>query len=463
MLATLVRKEILSHILSFRFALTFVLFLGLLFISMYVTVDEHQRQLRWQGSRTRLYDAKLAEIMALDTDWGTNGRLERLFRSEGYNQSIPISSMGWLCQGLDPHLPAGINIRYGDQAAIARQEVRNPLMGLLSLPDFTYIVNIILSLLAILFMFDAISGEKEAGTLRLMLSNAVPRSEILLGKWIGGYVVLLIPFLIAACGGVLYAWHRGVFTAGGELMTRMVMILVLAAIYIAVFFNLSLFISTLTHRSTTSLLLCLLVWVVFILAIPNVAPVVAKLLEPTPPLQKIGAEKRAVDREIDLKVRNLESVSGQLGYGGTVEDERNALESERQMRKRQLDQYYENARASQFTLAGVLGRLSPSAAWVYAAVAMADSGPAYYHRIERAGESLGSQYRQMIEEKFGRLRRGGGDDIELRDADIPRLSVTASSLQQSMEASLNDILLLFVFNVLFFMLAFVFFLRYDVR
>ena len=47
--------------------------------------------------------------------------------------------------------------------------------------------RLIFWLLAIVFGYDAICGEKERGTLRLMLSCSVPRDTVLLAKWIGGF------------------------------------------------------------------------------------------------------------------------------------------------------------------------------------------------------------------------------------------------------------------------------------
>ena len=41
--------------------------------------------------------------------------------------------------------------------------------------DWAFIIGYVLSLIALLFTFDAISGERERGTLRLMLANSIPR------------------------------------------------------------------------------------------------------------------------------------------------------------------------------------------------------------------------------------------------------------------------------------------------
>ena len=53
-------------------------------------------------------------------------------------------------------------------------------------------------------------------------------------------------------------------------------------------------ISTLAHRTSTALLISLLVWICWILVVPNMAPVVARLVAPVPGRQVIDAEKQAL-------------------------------------------------------------------------------------------------------------------------------------------------------------------------
>ncbi|MEE8583230.1 MAG: ABC transporter permease subunit [Acidobacteriota bacterium] len=63
--------------------------------------------------------------------------------------------------------------------------------------------QIVLSLFAILFAYNAVSGEKEQGTLRLSFSNAVPRDSYILGKAAGSFLALAIPLLILILLGCL--------------------------------------------------------------------------------------------------------------------------------------------------------------------------------------------------------------------------------------------------------------------
>lgn len=463
MLRLIIRKEIVSHILSLRFGVTFILFIILVFAGIYVTVNEHRLELNRYGSRVRTYREKLSDILDEEQDWGAHGRLRRLFWNEGKSEAIPISKLAWMGEGLQSVLPVGVNATAYTSRNIDRGPTRNALMGMLTTPDFVYMVNVVLSLLAILFMFDAVCGEKEAGTLRLMLSNSVPRYLILLGKWIGGYVVLLLPFLIATTGGIGYAWTCGVLEWDLDNVVRIAVLIALGCVYIAVFFNLSLFVSTTTSNSATSLLVCLLVWVIFTLAIPNLAPVSAKILEPVPSLEKIRAEKRSVNVEIRLRMNRLTQTSGELSYGEKIQREREKLERERTRRHRQWDALYDRARERQFKLAQTFGRFSPSATWVYAAVGLTNTGPKVSERFEEGIKRFADSFETFKEKYFDKGNDGAETWPKIMIDELPALNVTFPTTSKVLDDALNDILLLIVFNVMFFMLAFMFFLRYDVR
>jgi len=238
----------------------------------------------------------------------------------------------------------------------------------------------------------------------------------------------------------------------------------LACLYIAVFFNLSLFISTTTHNSATALLVCLLAWVIFILAIPNLAPVTAKILKPTPALQVIAAEKRAVSEEIRLRIARLTQTSGELFYGDKIKRETEKLEREEQLRHRQWDNLYKNACRDQLDLAQTLGRVSPSACWIYAASSLANTGPKTYQRLQQSAQRFSQAFADFVRDFFRTGREPGADDWpRIRAEELPSLKLSLPTATVAINDSLNDVLLLAILNVVFFMLAFVFFLRYDVR
>ena len=72
--------------------------------------------------------------------------------------------------------------------------------------DFLFVVGTVFSLLALLFTFDAVAGEREAGTLRITLANGPPKKPISLeqiDRWLHRvyrsiYSLILIWFAVVS-------------------------------------------------------------------------------------------------------------------------------------------------------------------------------------------------------------------------------------------------------------------------
>ena len=54
----------------------------------------------------------------------------------------------------------------------------DPILAVFRFLDLTFIIQVVLSLFAILLTYDSISGEREQGTLQLTFANAVPRAPL---------------------------------------------------------------------------------------------------------------------------------------------------------------------------------------------------------------------------------------------------------------------------------------------
>ncbi len=66
-----------------------------------------------------------------------------------------------------------------------------------------------------------ISGEKETGTLKLVLSNPAKRSTVLAAKYLGGFGVLIIPLAVSFLVGLILLLLEGFpLFAGGNLGRR---------------------------------------------------------------------------------------------------------------------------------------------------------------------------------------------------------------------------------------------------
>ena len=73
----------------------------------------------------------------------------------------------------------------------------NPFRHLLASIDIVTVFQIFLSLLALVFAYDAIAGERENGTLHLILANPVGRGLIVLSKYLSAMICLILPVLIS--------------------------------------------------------------------------------------------------------------------------------------------------------------------------------------------------------------------------------------------------------------------------
>ena len=212
MLFALIRKEIINNVLSFRFMVTLVLFFGLILVSILFLTSDYQIRLRTHEASKAAHRAQIVAFKgAEDQDEQFH---EMLVGSGVYGDRTP-QPLGIFVQGLDDDLPAQININLKKSRSVDENFYRNPMFSLFSTPDYGYIVNIVVSLLSLLFVFDSICGEKERGTLKLLLANSIPRDLVLLSKWIGGYLSLAVPFLIALLAGIkpeeICDWYLAVY------------------------------------------------------------------------------------------------------------------------------------------------------------------------------------------------------------------------------------------------------------
>ena len=281
MFRTLVLKEIHNHILSFRFVVTSLLLLIVVPATVLVLTNDYVRQLDD-------YSRRQVEI-------------ERYLERYAH-----FNRLGNIVQPTQPPVPFMTLIR-GLSADVDMSAFDNdPLPVVFPLLDLTFIVAILFSLAALVFTYDSVSGEREDGTLKLMLANGLPRAKILLGKIVGGMATLLIPFLISTAVGLFIIllnprvdWKGADFGALGGIFLGIV-------VYLGLFTALGTLISTRHRSSASSIMTSLFVWVLAVLVVPNLSPYAASFLRPAPSSTKVNREVfRLTQDERDVLGRRL--------------------------------------------------------------------------------------------------------------------------------------------------------------
>ena len=299
MLRDIVKKEIQEAIMSPRFVFTFLLCTILILLAVYTGINNYQAELKEHSAAVASNKKNLESQQSYGTLAGLGTKVNR----KPQVLSTVVSGI-WEAVGR----VATVNIAY-DPSMIESKYSSNPIFAVFGSLDLIFIVKIVLSLFAILFTYDAIVGEKERGTLKLALSNKVPRDRIILGKAIGGFVSLLIPLIIPLGLGLLILMIYPNVSLSGDDWSRLGMICLMFLLYLSVFFSLGLFISARTSRSATSFLLLLFIWVTFVSVIPKASVMIASQIKPIPSVHEITAQKDSYLQEIQK-----EAIAAQTEY-----------------------------------------------------------------------------------------------------------------------------------------------------
>ena len=226
MLFTLIEKEIMHHVLSARFVALLLMCVLLIPLTLSTNYGKYQRNLvDYQESVKRARaaaDENPPDAQNPDTE------VAKLFL-----KPTPLSVFA---NGLEEALPSYLGMTRNGVRQGAAGLAQAPLSYALGNLDFLFVVGIVFSLLALLFTFDAVAGEREAGTIRITLSNPLPRDLFLWSKLIGGYLVFVAPFLVAFLMGLFVIVWQGFPLGEPGIWPRVLCLTGISLLYIAVFF-----------------------------------------------------------------------------------------------------------------------------------------------------------------------------------------------------------------------------------
>ncbi|NCC49790.1 MAG: hypothetical protein EOM20_01110 [Spartobacteria bacterium] len=455
MFIALLKKEILGNLYNQRYVITLVLLTLLIGISAW-TLERAQETYLEQYAEA--LEGNKAEAEAAGKVWQ--------FMSVGATTEKEPGDLSILGRGLEGEMTRALSYSGWNEVEVGTVKTFTPLFRMYAVPDFIYIINIIGSLLALLFVYDAVCGEKENGTLRLKLTYPLPRDYILLAKWAAGVLSLCLPLGLACLGLGVYLFFLPGFEVTLDHAIRFALVFLVSVLYLSAFFTLGLLVSCLTHRATTALMICLFLWILLVLTIPNLMPMVARALKPIPSEGKIAIEKQHKAREVEEWAGNTirAEIHDMDEYHETVARlVAKALEG--------INQFRRNRVQEQMSLAMNLSRVSPAACYQFAASDLLKTGIGSFSRFQR----YVAWYRQLFNQaKDHIIRRArdraagagwwGGQDMASEDfALIPAFKPLGVSFADSLSGALFDIGIIITYNIILFLAAYTAFLRYDAK
>lgn len=141
------------------------------------------------------------------------------------------------------------------------------------------LLQLLLPLLIFFWGFVLIAGERESGTLRLVLSQGVSWSELLFGKTLGLFSISLTLFIPTALLAFIFLFDNSI--SEGVLLSFSSLVLSYL-IYLFVISLLSIWISAISKTSKTALIQLIGCWLFFTLMLPKFSQVAGQVFFPTP-------------------------------------------------------------------------------------------------------------------------------------------------------------------------------------
>ena len=475
MLAAIIKKEIRELIGSSTFTYTLAVCAALILLAFYSGARHHQVNVeRWEASQQE----NIRRFEGV-TDW---------LRVNSNNVYLPPQPLAALVSGVSNDIGRTAEVQpRGELATEDSRYNEEPIFAVFRFLDLEFIFQVVLSLFAILLAYDAVSGERERGTLKLIMANAVSRPIYLLGKFIGAYLLLSTALLMAIAVGTLFLPVMGIHLNGDE-WGRLALIVVAGLLYFGAFLALSVFVSSLTRRSSTSFLVLLVCWIGAVMILPRAAVLTAGRAVDVPSVDEVAYKKAGYSSDLWKDFRSgmkdfRAPQSDNTGDPSLVMDAFNKfMDSLTSIRDEKMDLFAAqlnedraNRVAQREQVAFSLARLSPSASLTLATSELAGTSVSLKDEFYEQAMNYQPVLANFLKEKTGMNVGGrmvifkvtdGSEEEEPEPIDpteIPAFTFQPPPLTASVVQAVPDMGVLLLYNLLFVAGAFIAFGRYDVR
>ena len=493
MIWKIAKKEFLLNLMTFKFAVGTILSTVLMAVFVPILAKAYQERLKTYDENAAYNEAELHKVVIYKNITPT------IYR--------PPSVLAVFSEGLERQIGSSATIEYDKVPEIGGAEA-NHYLSIFSVFDASLIFKIVISVLALLLAYDAISGERERGTLRLMLSGSAARYEVLAGKLLAGLMVLVVAVTTVFVLGLVILLCAPMVDLAGTDWMRIGLMYLASLVFVAAMYNLGLLFSCLARRSALSLVLALFVWIIFAVVIPNASVYLATQIRPVEPQEKVNEQTAALQREAQTEFyqemersgrtrmagsasRNDVPGAGGFGHGyvracNEVFMQNNLIrygvgvpiEIKYADKYAQVEYSYLRGLFEQTRLADNISRSSPVSLYENVMSALAGTDMASFQDFIDAVKPYRKDVIEYIRARTDNFTSSifftpctqeemktwpyGDTAAPLDLSDLPRFSYKADILG-TLHRVIPDLALLVLGNVLFFAMAFVAFLGYDVR
>ena len=280
-----------------RLVVIYVLAIILFFISGMIYSGRYEENLKTQSEWDRNAQSRIDNVSTPDDAIGRSFSCYMRYSSLRFiadNNLEGVPTYRWVMAN---------RVGVPDTAGYRRQETH----GLWDI-DVIFLVSVVFSFLSVVITFDAICGEKESGTLKLLLSTGVSRTKIVMSKIIASTLVLTIPLIIGLLIQVLLMSFNSAFELSLGNMVVLFLVIVYSILVLLFFVAMGVTISSLTKSSITSLVILLLLWVSFVVVIPGLAKPVSKEFVKIETPEELAKQRESLENQFMEKMINAGAV-----------------------------------------------------------------------------------------------------------------------------------------------------------
>ena len=369
---TVLKREIQHNLYSFRFLLALVLILTVFMAGSLSFIRSHA------GALAKDREARSIAARVLEEDAANATRLAVTRRTF----DLRPRDNAFLADAKEKYLPNSITYSAWNVFSFANKSgSANPFLARYDELSWAFAIALLVSFVALLFTFDAVSGEKESKTLALAMANPVSRGALLFGKYASAVASVLATVIPGVLVGLLILTISGTAAWGWTLAAETAALLFAAALLAAAMAAFGLLCSVLARSSNVSLLLALTAWLLFAMVIPNSSGFLAKKVFP---IEKSESVQKRVERAWDDLNKAAPPGSWMQNSGNPFlpqHELRANLQRKRMAAEKAIRDDYYRAMFRQFEKTRRLTAFSPVAAFEYLAESIVGGGYPRFRRV----------------------------------------------------------------------------------
>ncbi len=458
MFKELFKRQIVEDIISLRFLINFVLVLATLIIFPLIFVNHYQGLREIQTVNIAENNLRLKEA---------SPSLINLLTAEQELSMRPKAS-SFISQAYEDKIPQGLSFRLIEIKLLSKERESDALS--LYSPDLTFVVQFLLSFFAIVLTFNAVTSEKERGTLRLVFSNPVKRAYLISTKYLCALATVALPLVFGLVVALILLNLLKVISFSFGLFLDFILFFLISLFYISFFILLGISCSAATHSSKNSLVLCLLFWILLVVILPKSAGLLLSLKSLDVPTEKqIQEFAEKSEREVwnrhkgeDIVTRTGQDESTKLNV---------RIRNEAEKARQEVFDFYIRKKIAAVSALRRINFVSPSSLLEYSASSLAGTGLFHFQNLWTQVKQYQTEFIEFFkredmkdEESFHLYFHP--DYLSEKPVDfekIPKFEEKEIKRAERLKDTIQYAGILALYNLFLFTLVFLKFLKYDVR